>query len=67
MYGGEEFASDVREYRGMVDAAMKDADATTLKSIEEHFIMCCKLEYMFWSQASDCMEWPDITATNGSK
>jgi thiaminase/transcriptional activator TenA len=69
MYGGEEFATAVRDYREMVDAAMQNADEKTLRNIEEHFIMCCKLEYMFWSQASNCMEWPDIStgSTNGSK
>jgi thiaminase (transcriptional activator TenA) len=60
MYGGDDFAREVREYRDLVDAALKTADETTLKRMEEHFIMCCKLEHMFWDQATTCLQWPDI-------
>lgn len=28
--------------------------------MEEHFIMCCKLEHMFWDQACSLMKWPDL-------
>ena len=32
-----------------------------LKQIEDHFMMACKLEHMFWDQAITMMEWPATT------
>jgi thiaminase len=60
MYGGDDFAREVRDYRQMVDVACSTADKERFKVMEQHFIMCCKLEYMFWDQALNCMEWPTI-------
>ena len=59
MYGGDDFEKEVRDYIAMVDAACETADPDTLRRMETHFIMCCKLEHMFWDQAQDCMEWPE--------
>jgi thiaminase len=64
MYGGDDFAKEVEEYRELVDAVLQTADDNTIKRMEEHFIMCCKLEHMFWDQASICMQWPDIVGSN---
>jgi len=50
----------VTDYIAMVDAACKTADAETLKRMEEAFMMCCKLEHMFWDQAENLMQWPQI-------
>jgi thiaminase len=63
MYGGDDFAREVREYIAMVDVACQTADDATVREMEKHFIMCCKLEHMFWDQASDLMEWPEILAS----
>lgn len=60
MYAGEDFEREVKEYIDIVDDAMKDADCETLKRMEEHFIMSCKLEHLFWDQAQDLMQWPDF-------
>lgn len=60
MYGGEEFEKEVKDYIAMVDVACEKADETTLVKMEQHFIMSCKLEHMFWDQASSMMEWPKI-------
>lgn len=62
MYGGEEFEKEVKEYIAIVDDVAKDADEESLKKMEEHFIMSCKLEHMFWDQAQDLMQWPDFSA-----
>ena len=62
MYGGEDFEKEVKDYIAMVDAACKTASPETLAKMEEHFVMCCKLEHMFWDQASDLLQWPDLTA-----
>lgn len=61
MYGGEEFEKEVKEYIAIVDDATKGADDDTLKKMEDHFIMSCKLEHMFWDQAQDLMQWPDFS------
>jgi thiaminase/transcriptional activator TenA len=60
MYGGDEFEKEVLDYIVMVDKACETADADTLKAMQTHFDMSCKLEHMFWDQATDCMAWPDI-------
>lgn len=60
MYGGEDFEKEVKDYVAMVDAACKTADKATLKEMEKHFFMSCKLEHMFWDQAQNRMEWPVI-------
>jgi thiaminase len=68
MYGGEEFARIVQQYRDMVDQAIQQANENTteeeassaslLNRMEYHFHKCCQLEHMFWDQAESCMEWP---------
>jgi len=60
MYGGEDFEKEVKDYIAMVDAACKMADESTLREMEKHFVMSCKLEHMFWDQAQNKMEWPKI-------
>lgn len=60
MYGGEEFEAEVQAYIAMTEAACKTANAETLKKMQEHFIMCCKLEHMFWDQAQELLKWPRI-------
>jgi len=62
MYSGDEFENEVKEYIAIVDDAAKKADSITLKKMEEHFIMSCKLEHMFWDQAENLMQWPCFTA-----
>lgn len=60
MYGGDDFARDVKAYISMTDAACETADDSTLLEMEKHFIVSCKLEHMFWDQASSLLEWPDF-------
>jgi thiaminase (transcriptional activator TenA) len=60
MYGGEEFEREVQDYIAMVDVVCQTADDATLKEMEKHFTMSCKLEHMFWDQAQIKMEWPDL-------
>lgn len=61
MYGGDDFEREVKEYIAIVDDAAKGADSETLKRMEEHFVMSCKLEHMFWDQAQNLMQWPDFS------
>lgn len=60
MYGGDEFEKEVTDYIALVDAAANAADTETKEKMQEHFLMSCKLEHMFWDQAENLMEWPDI-------
>lgn len=64
MYGGEEFEKEVKDYIAMVDAVSKTANESTLREMEKHFIMSCRLEHMFWDQAQHRMEWPEIVDKN---
>ena len=66
MYGGEDFEREVKDYIAMVDAVCKTADAEMLRKMEYHFIMCCKLEHMFWDQADTLMQWPNIVSNRRS-
>jgi thiaminase/transcriptional activator TenA len=73
MYGGEEFEEKVKEYIDMVNAACQalrseatngliaEEDANQeLNEMLKHFIMSCKLEHMFWDQATTMLKWPEI-------
>lgn len=64
MYGGEDFAKEVRDYRAMVDVACSTSDADVFGRMREHFLMCCQLEHMFWDQAMECMTWPLFESSN---
>ena len=60
MYGGDDFEKEVIDYIAMVDAEAEKVDEETILKMKEHFLMCCKLEYMFWDQAQNLMQWPSI-------
>ena len=60
MYGGDEFEKEVRDYIAMVDVACKTSNPEKLKAMKTHFMMSCKLEHMFWDQATTMMKWPEI-------
>ncbi|OEU06865.1 heme oxygenase-like protein [Fragilariopsis cylindrus CCMP1102] len=55
-YAGDEFENDVNNYIQLVNDELQQ-----LKQIEDHFMMACKLEHMFWDQAITMMEWPATT------
>jgi thiaminase/transcriptional activator TenA len=63
MYGGEDFAKEVRDYITMVDVACGDP-LSDLGKMKDHFIMSCKLEHMFWQQAQTLMVWPSELDNN---
>jgi thiaminase len=60
MYGGDDFEKDVKDYIEMVNRECSVSDDVIVEKMQYHFNMCCKLEYMFWDQASVCMGWPAI-------
>uniref|UniRef100_A0A7S1Y2N7 Thiaminase-2/PQQC domain-containing protein n=1 Tax=Grammatophora oceanica TaxID=210454 RepID=A0A7S1Y2N7_9STRA len=60
MYGGEDFEKEVKEYIDICNRVLRDTSSETRREMQTHFDMCCKLEYMFWTQAAEKMQWPDI-------
>jgi thiaminase (transcriptional activator TenA) len=60
MYGGEEFHKEVSDYKDLVNQVLLTVDTATYAAMQQHFLMCCQLEYMFWDQALTCMTWPAI-------
>ncbi len=76
MYAGDEFEKEVTDFIGMVNAECDRIQSSTtsnddddddeehkkaaLDRMQQHFIMGCKLEHMFWDQASTCMKWTEI-------
>jgi thiaminase/transcriptional activator TenA len=60
MYAGEEYEKEVESFIMIVDKVAKEVDEETLSKMKEHFVMCCKLEYMFWTQAQTLMRWPEF-------
>lgn len=66
MYASDQFESDVNDYINMVNAAAANASQITILQMEEHFIMSCKLEYMFWDQGLQLMEWPSFPQDGGT-
>lgn len=63
MYGGDDFEKEVTDYIAIVDAAGAKVEEKGLKRMEEHFILSCKLEHMFWDQAQELMQWPNFPAS----
>ena len=59
LYASEEFEKEVSDYIAIVDKVAKDLDEESLAKMEEHFIMSCKLEHMFWDQAQALTKWPE--------
>jgi thiaminase/transcriptional activator TenA len=64
MYASEEFEKEVTDYIDMVDDVQEgdefQCDQTTIDNMQKHFVMCCKLEHMFWDQAEGLMDWPAL-------
>jgi thiaminase (transcriptional activator TenA) len=66
MYGGDDFGNSVRDYIALVDTACATASDDTLDEMQKHFNMACKLEHMFWDQASIMMKWPEFLSSGGN-
>jgi len=60
MYSGDDFEKEVKDYIAMVDTVALGSDKEIVDKMEEHFIMCCKLEHMFWDQAQNLLTWPAV-------
>jgi len=60
MYASPAFEKEVKDYIEIVDTVAKNASDKVRAKMQEHFIMCCKLEHMFWDQADSLMKWPEL-------
>jgi len=64
MYASDEFENDVRDYIALVDSAIATAPEEKIRMMKDHFLMSCKLEYLFWDQGWCQMEWPKFHEDN---
>eukprot|EP00536_Pseudo-nitzschia_multiseries_P018354 jgi/Psemu1/228645/e_gw1.2416.4.1 len=67
MYAGDDFEKEVTDFIAMVNAECArlandtDVDASSaFRRMQHHFTTGCKLEHMFWDQASNMMQWPEL-------
>lgn len=42
------------------DDVLAASGTVELEEMRKHFLMSCRLEHMFWDQASSCMKWQEI-------
>jgi len=66
LYASEEFEKEVKDYIGLVDQAIADADDETIARMQDRFNMTCRLEHMFWDQAHSLMDWPELKSSSSS-
>lgn len=60
MYSGDDFEKSVMDYIAMVDRACETASVEEFEAMKKNFFMSCKMEHMFWDQASTILKWPVI-------
>ena len=60
LISSKEFEKEGDDYTAMVDDAAKDLDEESISNMEEHFLICCELEHLFWDQAQNLTEWPNL-------
>jgi len=67
MYAGDEFEKEVNDFIAMVNAECErlqsnvdEDNSDALARMQQHFVMGCKLEHMFWDQASTRLQWPNL-------
>jgi thiaminase/transcriptional activator TenA len=58
LYASDEFEKEVTDFIKIIDNVAKNLDEASISRMEEHFVMCCKLEHMFWDQAEELTKWP---------
>mmetsp|Transcript_6952 Transcript_6952/g.9034 ORF Transcript_6952/g.9034 Transcript_6952/m.9034 type:complete len:227 (-) Transcript_6952:149-829(-) len=61
--GGESFEAGVMEYIDLVDSYCKTANEVELGRMKDTFALGCKMEHMFWDQAQEKMEWPEMLSS----
>lgn len=58
MYGGEEFDSSVHQAICMMDAVADTLTAAQRQACVQHFVMACRMEFMFWDGPFRGEKWP---------
>ena len=58
MYGGDEFAAIVQQAKEMMDDVAKQLTDAQRAACRKHFVLCCKLEYMFFDAPWRAEAWP---------
>ncbi len=57
-YGGEEFAAAVRRAIAICDEAAAHCTEATRAAMTESYVLCTKMEWMFWDSAWKLEAWP---------
>ncbi len=56
-YGGKEFAASVKKAIGICDDLAENASLSGREAMAEAFIICSKMEWMFWDSAWKLEKW----------
>lgn len=56
-YGGEEFAHSVRTAIDICDSMAEKATGEIQQAMTEAFVLCSKMEWMFWDSAWNLEQW----------
>ena len=57
-YGGDEFASAVRKAIAICDEVAASCTEARRRAMTEAFVLCTKMEWMFWDSAWKLEAWP---------
>ena len=57
-YASDEYDALIRHYRDLLDDYALTAPGPEMKSMQDQFVTCSRLEYMFWEMAWFKREWP---------
>jgi thiaminase/transcriptional activator TenA len=57
-YGGDEFAAAVRQAIAICDEAAASCTEARRRAMTEAFVLCTKMEWMFWDSAWKLETWP---------
>jgi len=58
MYGGEEFTASVNKAIGLCDEMAERCSASQRCAMTEAYVLCTKMEWMFWDSAWKMEMWP---------
>jgi thiaminase/transcriptional activator TenA len=57
-YGGDEFAATVRQAIAICDEVAASCTEARRRAMTEAFVLCTKMEWMFWDSAWKLETWP---------
>ena len=58
LYSDQEFTDFVSWLRQFLDTLTNEAGNTEMRSLEKHFLMATRYEFLFWDMAYNLQDWP---------